>query len=101
MKDLINRFLSGKPITGLDFINIAKAVNCNLQKNAIKAIDNKVETITLLAKYQNGASIISGYGLRQNTTLMIARAVMTVFKSAVAPTGGLDGYDWATHQGVL
>lgn len=80
MNELKQNFLSGKRISANDFISLAQLSGYKLPKNAVKAINGKVEYITLLARYNNGASIISGYGLRTNTTLMLGREIKRVFE---------------------
>lgn len=84
MEELKQIFLSGKRITAIDFLSLAQLSGYKLPKNAVKAINDKVDYITLLARYNNGASIISGYGLRSNTLLMIGREIKRVFEQIKA-----------------
>lgn len=80
MNELTQNFLSGKRISANDLILIAQLSGYKLPKNAVKAINDKVDYITLLTRYNNGASIISGYGLRTNTLLMVGREIKRVFE---------------------
>lgn len=82
MEQIKAKFINGRTISGLDFLNLAAFIGCKIANNIAAQIDNKVDYIQII--YNNGASRISGYGLHTNTLLAIGRAVRTVYTAAKA-----------------
>lgn len=80
MEQIKSNFIAGRAIAALDFLRLASFVGCKITKNIAAQIDNKVERVQII--YNNGASRISGYGLRTNTVLAISRVVREVYTTA-------------------
>lgn len=79
MKEAKARFLNGLSVNAADLLALAEYANVKIAKNIANQIDNKVEHIKII--YDNGASQISGYGLRTNTTLAIAKVIRNVYQT--------------------
>lgn len=79
MDEIKSRFLSGLSVYAADFLRLAEMANVKIKKNIVSQIDNKVEKVRII--YDNGASQVSGYGIRQNTALAIGRVVRDVYMS--------------------
>ena len=82
MEETKAKFINGRMIAALDFLELATLVGCRIAKNIATQINNKVEGIQII--HNNGASRISGYGLRTNTLLSISRVVCEVYAKAKA-----------------
>ncbi len=80
MEQIKTNFINGRAIAALDFLQLASFVGCKVTNNIAAQINNKVEHIQII--YNNGASRISGYGLRTNTLLTIGRVVSEVYATA-------------------
>lgn len=77
MNEIKARFLYGFKTTSSDFLKLAEIAGIKIKKNIVAQIENRVEHISII--YDNGASRISGYGLRTSTTLAISRVIRDTY----------------------
>jgi len=77
MEELKFRFIGGQSINAEEFIQISANVGYKIPQNIATQIANKIDSVRII--YNNGASSISGYGLRYNTSVAIGRVIRDVY----------------------